>query len=29
MGKYIAEQTVKQMIANGSYIKDARVNILG
>ncbi len=29
MGKYIAEQTVKQMIANGSYVKDARVNILG
>jgi UDP-N-acetyl-D-galactosamine dehydrogenase len=29
MGKYIAEQTVKQMIANGSYIKGARVNVLG
>jgi UDP-N-acetyl-D-galactosamine dehydrogenase len=29
MGKYIAEQAIKQMIANGSYIKGARVNILG
>jgi UDP-N-acetyl-D-galactosamine dehydrogenase len=29
MGKYIAEQTVKQMIANGSYIKGAKVNVLG
>jgi UDP-N-acetyl-D-glucosamine/UDP-N-acetyl-D-galactosamine dehydrogenase len=29
MGKYIAEQTVKQMIAAGSYIKGARVNLLG
>jgi UDP-N-acetyl-D-galactosamine dehydrogenase len=29
MGKYIAEQTVKQMIANGSYVKGARVNMLG
>jgi UDP-N-acetyl-D-galactosamine dehydrogenase len=29
MGKYIAEQTVKQMIATGSYIKGARVNVLG
>lgn len=29
MGKYIAEQTVKQMIASGSYIKGAKVNILG
>jgi UDP-N-acetyl-D-galactosamine dehydrogenase len=29
MGKYVAEQTVKQMIANGSYVKGARVNILG
>jgi UDP-N-acetyl-D-glucosamine/UDP-N-acetyl-D-galactosamine dehydrogenase len=29
MGKFIAEQTVKQMIANGSYIKGARVNVLG
>ncbi len=29
MGKYIAEQTIKQMIASGSPIKGARVNILG
>lgn len=29
MGKYIAEQTVKNMIACGSYIKGARVNVLG
>jgi UDP-N-acetyl-D-galactosamine dehydrogenase len=29
MGKYIAEQTIKQMIAAGSYIKGARVNVLG
>jgi UDP-N-acetyl-D-galactosamine dehydrogenase len=29
MGKYIAEQTVKQMIASGSYVKGARVNVLG
>ncbi len=29
MGKYIAEQTVKQMIAAGSQIKGARVNVLG
>lgn len=29
MGKFIAEQTVKQMIAGGSYVKGARVNILG
>ena len=29
MGKYIAEQTVKQMIAAGSHIKGARVNVLG
>lgn len=29
MGKYIAEQTVKKMIASGSYIKGARVNVLG
>jgi len=29
MGKYIAEQTVKQMIASGSYIKGAKVNVLG
>jgi UDP-N-acetyl-D-galactosamine dehydrogenase len=29
MGKYIAEQTIKQMIATGSPIKGAHVNILG
>lgn len=29
MGKFIAEQTIKQMIAAGSYVKGARVNILG
>jgi len=29
MGKYIAEQTVKQMIAGGISIKGARVNVLG
>jgi UDP-N-acetyl-D-galactosamine dehydrogenase len=29
MGKFIAEQTIKQMIAAGSYIKGARVNVLG
>ena len=29
MGKYIAEQTVKSMIAGGSYIKGVRVNVLG
>lgn len=29
MGKYIAEQTIKQMIACGGYIKGANVNILG
>ena len=29
MGKFIAEQTIKHMIASGSYIKGARVNILG
>ncbi len=29
MGKLIAEQTVKNMIASGSYIKSARVNVLG
>ena len=29
MGKYIAEQTVKQMIANGSQVKGAKVNVLG
>jgi UDP-N-acetyl-D-glucosamine/UDP-N-acetyl-D-galactosamine dehydrogenase len=29
MGKYIAEQTVKHMIAAGSHIKGAKVNVLG
>jgi UDP-N-acetyl-D-glucosamine/UDP-N-acetyl-D-galactosamine dehydrogenase len=29
MGKYIAEQTIKHMIASGSYIKGAQVNVLG
>jgi UDP-N-acetyl-D-galactosamine dehydrogenase len=29
MGKYIAEQTIKQMIASGSYVKGAKVNVLG
>jgi UDP-N-acetyl-D-galactosamine dehydrogenase len=29
MGKFVAEQTIKQMIASGSYVKDARVNVLG
>jgi len=29
MGKYVAEQTVKRMIAAGSHIKDAQVNVLG
>jgi UDP-N-acetyl-D-galactosamine dehydrogenase len=29
MGKYIAEQTVKQMIAAGSPVKGAKVNVLG
>jgi UDP-N-acetyl-D-galactosamine dehydrogenase len=29
MGKVIAEQTVKQMIAAGSYVRGARVNVLG
>jgi UDP-N-acetyl-D-galactosamine dehydrogenase len=29
MGKYIAETTVKKMIAAGSVIKSARVNVLG
>ena len=29
MGKFIAEQTIKQMIATGSHIKGARVNVLG
>lgn len=29
MGKFIAEQTIKQMIAGGSPIKGAKVNVLG
>ena len=29
MAKFIAEQTVKNMIAAGSYVKGARVNVLG
>ncbi|MEO8408718.1 MAG: UDP binding domain-containing protein, partial [Oxalobacteraceae bacterium] len=29
MAKYIAEQTIKNMIAAGSHIKGARVNVLG
>jgi len=29
MGKFIAEQTIKQMIASGSAIKGAKVNVLG
>jgi UDP-N-acetyl-D-glucosamine/UDP-N-acetyl-D-galactosamine dehydrogenase len=29
MGKFIAEQTVKQMIKAGSHVKDAKVNVLG
>ncbi len=29
MGKFVAEQTIKQMIANGSQIKGAHVNVLG
>lgn len=29
MGKFIAEQTIKNMISAGSYIKGARVNVLG
>ena len=29
MAKFVAEQTIKQMIASGSYIKSARVNVLG
>jgi UDP-N-acetyl-D-galactosamine dehydrogenase len=29
MGKFIAEQTIKHMIAAGSYVKDAKVNVLG
>jgi UDP-N-acetyl-D-glucosamine/UDP-N-acetyl-D-galactosamine dehydrogenase len=29
MGKFVAEQTIKEMIAAGSYVKGARVNVLG
>jgi UDP-N-acetyl-D-galactosamine dehydrogenase len=29
MGKFIADQTVKHMIRNGSLVKGARVNVLG
>ncbi len=29
MGKFIAEQTIKQMISAGSYVKGAKVNVLG
>ncbi len=29
MGKYVAEQTVKQMINNGGAVKGAKVNVLG
>ncbi len=29
MGKFIAEQTIKQMIAGGSHVKGARVIVLG
>ncbi len=29
MGKYVAEQTVKQVIAGGSNVKGARISILG
>ena len=29
MGKFIAEQTIKHMIASGSYVKGAKVNVLG
>ena len=29
MGKFVAEQTIKHMIASGSAIKGARVNVLG
>ena len=29
MGKFIAEQTIKLMITSGSYIKGAKVNVLG
>jgi UDP-N-acetyl-D-glucosamine/UDP-N-acetyl-D-galactosamine dehydrogenase len=29
MGKYVAEQTIKQMIQAGSHVKGAKVNVLG
>jgi UDP-N-acetyl-D-galactosamine dehydrogenase len=29
MAKYIAEQTIKNLIASGSYIKGAKINVLG
>jgi UDP-N-acetyl-D-galactosamine dehydrogenase len=29
MGKFVAEQTIKNMIAAGSYVKGAKVNVLG
>jgi UDP-N-acetyl-D-glucosamine/UDP-N-acetyl-D-galactosamine dehydrogenase len=29
MGKFVAEQTIKNMIASGSHIKGAKVNVLG
>ena len=29
MGKYVAEQTVKRMIAAGVHVKEAKVNVLG
>lgn len=29
MGKFIAEQTIKQMISAGCYIKGAKVNVMG
>ena len=29
MGKFIAEHTIKSMIASGSYVKGAKVNVLG
>lgn len=29
MGKFVAEQTIKQMIQSGSHVKGAKVNVLG
>jgi UDP-N-acetyl-D-galactosamine dehydrogenase len=29
MAKFVAEQTIKHMIAGGSYVKGAKVNVLG